>query len=240
MRLQIITILFFSINLANGQELQLHYDFRHTIDPKLNSKNFPLINFKYLKEIDTLGTGTFLFQVQSFLDGKKGNIGQTFFQVSQSLRFWKPKVYLSLNYTGGLGVTSNAYGYYIANSYAMGVGRNLVFPKTWLVFNVLCRYSHTNKPSFDPQFNFYIGGGLFKYKLMYSSSIVFWSPKIDNGLPENIGKKGRKLSFFGDPQIWYNLNKSIAIGSRISIYHHVLTNNDDFQIYPTIGIKSQF
>jgi hypothetical protein len=42
------------------QNLQLYYDFRHIIDPKLNSKNYSTFNFEYFKDIDTISSGSFL------------------------------------------------------------------------------------------------------------------------------------------------------------------------------------
>lgn len=227
----------FLVSWMSGQELQIHYDFRHSVDPGINEKNFPMINFKYFKSLDTIGTGSFLIEVQSFLNGNKSNIGQTFFQVSQSLKFWKPKVYVSLNYSGGLGIAPPSYGYFISNSYGIGLGHPVIFPKTWINFSLMYRYSATIKPSHDPQFNFYIGGALLNYKLFYSSSIVSWAPNKDIGLPSTLGLKGKKNSFYGDPQIWFVLNKFMQVGTRTSLYYHVLNNSNSIQAYPTLGLK---
>lgn len=220
-----------------SQELQLHYDFRHSVDPKLNSKNFPLINFKYFKELDTLGTGSFLLEAQSFLNGEDKNIGQTFFQISQSIKFWKPKVYLSLNYSGGLGVAPPFYGYYISNAYGVGISYPLAYTKIWFNFNLMSRYSNKKM---NPQFNFYVGGGFFNYRLMYSSSIVSWTTDKNDGLPANAHKKGKKIAFFGDPQIWYGIGKGFSVGSRVSLYYQVLSDEDRLMAYPTLGIKKGF
>jgi len=86
-----------------SQNIQLHYDLRHSLDEKLNPKNFPSFSFEYFKNIDTLNNGSFLFKLDSRLDGKNSNMGQVFTQISQSIKFWKPKIYLSVTYSGGLG-----------------------------------------------------------------------------------------------------------------------------------------
>jgi hypothetical protein len=39
--------------IGNAQSLQLHYDLRHTIKPKLNPKNFLTLYFEYFKDQDT-------------------------------------------------------------------------------------------------------------------------------------------------------------------------------------------
>jgi Domain of unknown function (DUF5020) len=94
---------------SKAQKIQLHYDTRHTVDPEINTNNFLSISFEYFKELDSLGS--FLFKMQSDLKGPSGNIGQTFIQISQNLKFWNPKVYLSLNYSGGLGVAPPSFNF---------------------------------------------------------------------------------------------------------------------------------
>lgn len=237
--LAIILVCFISFSVR-GQELQLHYDFRHSVDPSLNEKNFPWINFKYFKKLDTLGKGDFLLEVQTYLNGKKNNIGQTFIQVAQNIKFWKPKIYLYLYYSGGLGVTPSSFGYYISNSYSAGITYPLTFSKTWFSFSLMYRYSALAKPSHDPQLNIYVGGGLLNYRLMYSNTLVFWAPDKDNGLPENMGKRGKQVSFFADPQIWYGIGKGFSVGSRVSLYYHVLNNENRLMAYPTMGLKKAF
>jgi len=85
-------LFFFSIPLFS-QNLQLHYDLRHTIDPAHNSRNFPTIYFEYFKsQNDTtsfIKTGSFFLKAEDDLQGDGGNIGKAFIQTSQSFRFWK-------------------------------------------------------------------------------------------------------------------------------------------------------
>ena len=37
--------------------------------------------------------------------GERNNIGQFYMQVSQAFRFWQPKIFLQLQYSGGLELT---------------------------------------------------------------------------------------------------------------------------------------
>lgn len=240
MRLIIIILVVLFPAYPRSQELQLHYDFRHSVDPKLNSRNFPLVVFKYIKDIDTLGSGSFLFEAQAFFNGEKGYMGQAFLQASQSLRFWKPKVYLQLNFSGGLGVAPPSYGYYISNSYGIGLSMPLVFKRSWYSFSLMYRYSDLKNPSHDIQSNTYIGGGLFNYRLMYACSMVAWVTDRDDGLPENAGKTGKKIAFFADPQAWYGIGKGFSLGTRLSLYYHVISNDGRVQVYPTLGVKRNF
>jgi hypothetical protein len=233
-------ILYCSPLFLCGQELQFHYDFRHSIDPGINEKNFPWIDFKYFKEIDTLNTGAFLFETQSFLNGTKSNMGQTFIQMSQSLKFWKPNLFAYFYFSGGLGVTPDSYGYYISNAYSAGGSYLLAFEKIWFNIGLLYRYSAYVRPSHDPQLNFYVGGALFNYKVLYSSTLVLWSNNIDDGSITNNAKTGKKVLFFADPQIWLNIGKGFSIGSRGSLSYHIVDNKSRVVLYPSIGLKRDF
>jgi len=106
-----------------SQNLQLHYDFRNTIDPKHNTKNFPtyilstLISNRYLV---IHKTGSFLFKVETDLQGDKNNIGKSFVQVPR-LPFMGAKIFIGVQYSGGLGVTEpKQYSYYISNALSIG------------------------------------------------------------------------------------------------------------------------
>lgn len=234
-----ILLIIIGLQPASAQEIQLHYDFRHSVSPRKNPKNYPLLVFKYFKEIDTVGTGSFLFEVQSHLSGKKTYIGQAFIQASQSLKFWKPKIYLYANFSGGLGVADPDFGYFISNSYGLGVSVPLVFKKSWYSFSLMYRYSDLVKPSHDVQSNIYIGGGLMNYRLMYGCTLVAWATNKNNGLAENAHKKGKRLAFFADPQIWYGIGKGFSVGSRVSLFYHI-NNESGIQAFPTAGIKRTF
>ncbi|MDB5145212.1 MAG: hypothetical protein JWQ66_3925, partial [Mucilaginibacter sp.] len=109
-----------------AQNLQLHYDFRHTLDPAHNSMNFPTIYFEYFKSKDT--SGSFFIKTESDLNGMDHNIGKFFTQVSQSFKFWKPKIYAQLQYSGGMGIAEpGSYAYYITNAFSLGA----VYPFQW-------------------------------------------------------------------------------------------------------------
>jgi hypothetical protein len=225
---------------TNAQDIQFHYDFRHSVDPKLNPKNFPMISFQYFKAIDTSSTGSFLLKVQSFLSGEKGNTGQVFFQVSQTLKFWKPKIYLSAGYNGGLGIAPPSYGYYLNNTFGLGAARPFQWKKAFFSTSLLYRYSAFNKASFDPQLTLYIGRGFLNYKLFFEGSFVFFTENRNIGVEYTKHLNGKKFAFYGDPQIWFRVKNNLSAGTRLSVYYHLLNNGNQIQAYPTLGIKYKF
>jgi hypothetical protein len=238
MKFSLFTFFLFLFLSAYSQDLQLHYDFRHTLDPKVNAANYPSFYFGYLKDIDTLGNGSILIKLQTDLNGKNNNVGQCFTQVSQSLKWWKPKVFLYLTYSGGVGVTTSAYGFYITNSFGVGVSGVLTLDGTWIVPGVSYRVNTFDKFSYDPQMTLYAGRGLFNNRMYASASFTMWTENRDQGNDYTKDLKGKKLAFFGDPQLWIRVKNKLSIGSKINVYYNLLSENK-IQFYPTIGIKYQ-
>ena len=199
-----------------------------------------MISFQYFKQVDTMDTGAFLLKFQTFLGGEKSNTDQAFLQLSQSLRFWRPKVYLSLNYSGGLGIAAPSFGYYIRNSFGAGVAYPFQWKGAWLSLSAMYRYNAFPKGSHDPQVTFYFGRGFMNYRIFAEGSIVSWTENRDQGFEYTQGRTGKKFAFFGDPQIWFTIKKGFAVGSRVTLYYHLLTDSNTIQAYPTLGTRYKF
>ena len=221
-----------------AQQLQLHYDFRHSIDPQRNAKNFPSLSFEYFRSNDS--TGSFLLKMQTDLQGEHGNAGQFFLQLAQNFRYWKPKIYLSLNFTGGLGVAPPDFSYYLTNTFALGAAYPFGWKGAWLSANLAYRYTAFRKASHDAQFTFYFGRGFFHYRVLVAGSLVAWTENRNQGTDFTQNQQGKKFSFFGDPQIWCKVGKRISLGSRLNVFFHVVTPDNAVQVYPTLGLKQQF
>jgi hypothetical protein len=234
--------LFFLLMLPGGllpaQQLQFHYDFRHSVDPELNPRNFTSLNFEYFS--DSVATGSFLLKVQADLNGEKGNTNQVFMQVTKDLRFWKPDFYLSLGYSGGLGITETTLGYYIVNSYSIGVA----YPFQWSGFycNAASGYRYNSFPSgsHDVHLTIYFWKGLLNYRLSVSGSFVGWTQNRNTGTDMTKHLSGKKIAFYADPQIWAKVWKRLSAGTRILFLYHVVSDANALKIYPTLGIKYDF
>jgi hypothetical protein len=137
MKFLIVSLFCMQGYFAFSQTLQLHYDIRHTVDPKRNTKNFPTLYFEYFKSQDSgksfIKPGSFLLKMQADFLGEKDNMGKFYMQVSQSFRFWKPKIFLSLQYSGGLGITEpKQYSYYLANTFSAGLEYPFKWGSAWM------------------------------------------------------------------------------------------------------------
>jgi len=222
-----------------AQNIQFHYDLRHTADPELNDVNFPTINFEYYKQVDSLGRYAFMLQFQSTLDGKHNYIGQYFTQISQSMRFWEPKISLYLTYSGGLGIAAGKYPYYIPNSYGIGTSWTISLKNTWIVPGLCFRVNAFDKPSYDPQLSLYFGKGFFNFKIFTSGSFTFWTENRNHGGENTTDLAGKKFAFVGNPQIWVRVKNKFSLGSKVNVYYNLMAENQ-VRLYPTIGSKFEF
>lgn len=226
-----------------AQELQLQYDARHTLDPAHTTNNFPSLYFQYFKPAQDssrnfIKLGSFLMKTETDLEGDQHNIGKSYIQVSQSFRAWQPKVYLSLEYSGGLGVTDPVqYSYYIVNNYSVGAELPFHSKATWFDAQLYYKYAAYPKPSNDFLYTFYWWKGLFHYRVELAGDFSIWTENKNHGDEETGGMAGKRFFFFAEPQVWYKLNKTLAVGSRINMYYNVNIPNNVYQCYPTIGVR---
>ncbi|MXV53292.1 DUF5020 family protein [Pedobacter sp. HMF7647] len=239
--LPLLILLILTIRLY-GQSLQLHYDFRHTIDPDQNPRNFPTIYFEYFKAPDTakkaIQTGSFLLKLQADFSGEQSNIAKYFMQVSQEVRFWKPKVYLNLQYNGGLGITTpREYSYYILNTFSVGISYPFKLGDAYFSSVLNFKYLTYKKPSKDFLYTLYFYKGLWNYKAELQGDFSIWTENKNHGDEFTNNLSGKRFYFFAEPQLWYNLNRKIAFGTKVNTNYHVLTTENVLQVYPTAAVR---
>ena len=226
-------------SIVFGQILQIHFDPRHTLDPKRNPENFPTIYFEYYKSNDT--SGAFFIKTEADLQGADHNPGKFFTQVSRSFKFWKPKAYLQLQYSGGMGIAEpGSYGYYITNAFSGGVVYPFQWKGAWFSTSLLYTLNAFKKPSNDVMYSLYWGRGFWNYKVEFSGDIELYTRNKNIGDAYTANLRGKWFSFFGEPQVWFRVHKNFSLGSKINMYFHVLTDENLLQVYPTIAARFKF
>lgn len=229
--------LLFTFATLPAQNIQLHYDFRHTAYPKLSAKNFPTFNFEYYKTTDTARGNSFFLKVQTDFSGKDFNPGQLFSQASYSFRAWKPKLFMGITYSGGLGVAEPNYGYYIPNSFGLGLSYPMKWNQAYISLSLYFRYNAFVRPSYDPQCTLYFGRGFFNYRIYADGSFVFWTQNKNTGNESTATLTGKKFSFYGDPKVWVRVWRKVSLGTRIMVYYNILGDPKSMQFFPTMGVK---
>lgn len=229
---------------VKAQDLQLHYDLRHTVSPGDNPNNFPTLYFNYWKMRDSgthlIKPGDFLLKTEADMLGEGNNIGKFYVQVSQSFRCWTPKIFLQLQYSGGAGITDpKQYSYYITNTYQAGAEIPFHWNGAWFSSILDYKYVSYSLPTNDFIYTFYWWKGLLHYKLEFAGDFSLWTENRNHGDAATAGLTGKRAFFFAEPQVWYNLNHAIALGSKLNCYYHVNTITNVFQTYPTLAIKAK-
>ncbi len=231
------------------QQLQLHYDLRHSLDPKHTTKNFPALYFEYFRPAGAdsvygfIKPGSFLLKIQSEFSGERNNTGQFYMQLSQAFRFWKPQIYMQLQYNGGLGIAEpGSYGYYLTNGFSVGAAHNFQNGNNTAFFNVYASYKYTTfkKPSHDLISAFFWLWFFSNYRISLTGNVVVWTENRNHGDPFTSTMTGKKFSLFGDPQLWFKICKGLSGGSKSSIYYHVLGDNNRLKVYPSVALRYQF
>ncbi|QQL51060.1 DUF5020 family protein [Mucilaginibacter ginkgonis] len=241
----LFAVLLIAIKLsARSQSLQFYYDVRHTLDPSNNPKNFPSIYFEYYQTPDTgnlfIKRGPFLFKAQADLSGDQTNLGKYYTQISQEVRFWQrpSDLYLNLQYSGGLGVTTpKQYSYFISNTYLAGASYHYKIGQAFLTSVLNFRYVSYVLPSKDLLYTMYFYRGLFNYRAEVSGDFSLWTENNNHGDEATIELTGKRFYFFAEPQIWLNVSKHLSIGSKINVYYHVNVAANSVQIYPTAALR---
>ncbi|HVS92612.1 MAG TPA: DUF5020 family protein [Mucilaginibacter sp.] len=225
--------------LVCAQTLQLHFDPRHTLDPKHNHQNFPTIYFEFFKSMDTLGS--FFIKTEDDLQGANHNAGKFYTQVSRSFKLWHPKIYAQLQYSGGMGIAEpGSYGYYITNAFSLGAVYPFQWKGGWFSTSLSYAYNAFKRPSNDLLYSLYWGRGFWNYKFEFSGDINLYTLNRNLGDAHTAGLKGKQVSFFGEPQIWFKIHNGFALGSKINMYYHVLIADNLLQVYPTIAARFKF
>lgn len=224
----------------SGQILQLHFDPRHTLDPAHNAMNFPTIYFEYFRNAkDT--SGSFFMKSEADLEGAYHNMGKFFLQISQSFKLWKPKIYLQLQYSGGMGIAEpGSYGYYITNAFSVGPVYPFQWKGAWFSTALSYTYNAFKKPSNDLLYSLYWGKGFWNYQFEFSGDLELYTLNKNLGDAFTSGLHGKRISFFGEPQFWFKIHHGFSMGSKVNMYYHVLTDGNLLQVYPTLAARIKF
>jgi len=231
--------------VAGAQSLQLHYDLRHTVNPRLNSKNFPTLYVEYYKAVDSgkafVKFGSFLLKTQADFSGEQNNIGKYFMQVSQEFRFWNPKIFLTMQYSGGLGIiTPREYSYYILNTYSAGISYHYQIGGAFLSSVLFYKYVAYPKPSSDFLYTMYFYKGLWNYKADIEGDFSLWTENKNHGDAVTEKLFGKRFFFFAQPQCWYNFKSGFSLGTKVNTYYHLNNTRNVPEFYPTAAIRYKF
>lgn len=237
-------MLFLTVSVVRAEvTLDALYDFRHTVDPKDNPRNFPVVR---LSIFNPQSYGDFFLSDEVELNGEKNNSSKNYIQLSQSFKLgkatlWGSPLFAHVGYSSGLGVYGNADGgYYIHSKYKAGLDYPFSIGKTFCSVELTAEYARTPKSHFNPLASLYVGHFFLDYKMILSSTIQVWtSPQYQND-PSGLTNAGSYYAWNIETNLWYQFAKPFSVGTFIRTSRNVKDTKGEWTIYPSIGLRYAF
>ncbi len=215
--------------IVSAQNIQLHYDFRHTLSENSESdfagKNFLLTTVEMFRP-DRRGS-TFFFVDMTYA-GKKGGINSAYWEIARDLKFWKAPVAVHLEYNGGVASTS------IPNAYLAGVSWTLSLAKIKLNTYLAYKCNAFEKTSHDVQWTVVWHYDTPRKYFTICGYMDLWTENKD--FSGNRG--GKRTVVMSQPQFWFNAAKHFSAGSEIGINYNFY--GDKVFVLPTVAVKWTF
>lgn len=235
--LLILISIFISFESYAQLNVQMHYDFGHTIyGHELSNRphwTATIENFT----ADKWGSTYF------FVDGNFGGntMKSAYAELARELRFWKAPLAVHIEYNGGL-----AEGGSYNDAYLLGGAYNWAnadFSKTFSV-QLLYRYLARQKVGTKHSWQLTIVWGI-----NFAKGLCTFSGYADLSHDNSVGGA---LVFGSEPQLWLNMNKfkwvdddfNLSIGTEVEISNNLVWPangiNNRFYVIPTLAVKWTF
>lgn len=224
-------LLFSSLGALRAQNLQLHFDPRHTFygsDVPTASQNYLTATFEMFKP-DQWGS-TFMF-VDFDLNNSKKNIGLVYAEIAREFKIGDFPLMPHLEFNGGLG-----NGFSIPSSYLAGFGYPFqlgnFFMSTYVAYKLNAFQEVSNDAQWTVTWNATVAGG----KLSLAGFFDLWSENKDRTGAES----GKKLIMLSEPQLWYNFTPNFALGTEVELSYNFVVGPNHFYAIPTLATKWNF
>ena len=228
---KLFTLLMLTCTMSvSAQNIQLHYDFgRNFYSDQESSRQKMTMTIEQFKA-DQWGSWFYFVD----LDFSRHFVEGAYTEVSREFNIKKESPFaVHVEYDGGLTRT-----YAFQQAALLGAaynGHNADFSKTWSVQLLYKQYfSNEDIHSYaSAQLTGVWGLNFLNKKLSFSGFIDLWRG-------EQAGTGHGMLVVLTEPQLWYNVNNHLSVGTEIEISNNFITNFYDgktFFVNPTLGVK---
>lgn len=228
---KLFTLLMLTCTMSvSAQNIQLHYDFgRNFYSDQESSRQKMTMTIEQFKA-DQWGSWFYFVD----LDFSRHFVEGAYTEVSREFNIKKESPFaVHVEYDGGLTRT-----YAFQQAALLGAaynGHNADFSKTWSVQLLYKQYfSNEDVHSYaSAQLTGVWGLNFLNKKLSFSGFIDLWRG-------EQAGTGHGMLVVLTEPQLWYNVNNHLSVGTEIEISNNFITNFYDgktFFVNPTLGVK---
>jgi hypothetical protein len=215
-----ITFLFLvmvSVMAYSQTNLQLHYDLGE-------GRNYFTSTIERFKP-DAKGS-TFFFVDMNY--NATGPI-EAYFEIARELKFWDGPLSAHIEYNGGLHAEAGA-SFQINNAYLLGATYSMNSKDFSKGLSLSAMYKNIQGNS-SPH-NFQLTGVWYMHllngKVSFTGFADFWKEK--NAFI------GTDYVFLSEPQLWYNLNKTLSVGGEVELAYN-FAGVKGFNACPTLAVK---
>ena len=225
-------ILFVGAVYGFAQNVQLHYDFGHSIYDELKDSRPKLTTTVEMFKADKWGS-TFFFVDMDYADHE---VKSAYWEIARELKFWEAPISLHAEYNGGLNFIKDAYLAGLTYSW-----NNSDFSKGFtLTPSYKYIYGNGTPNNFQLTATWYLNFGQGKYS--FTGFIDWWREKHTDG-----NGNAHDYVFLSEPQFWVNLNKfkgvdddfNLSIGTEWEISSNFALM-DGWYLNPTLALKWSF
>jgi len=232
-KISVILLFFCVLGAVRAQNLQLHFDPRHSLyGDDVAPANYLTATFEMFKP-DRWGS-TFMFADFDFNHDKK-NIGLVYAEIAREFKIADFPLLPHIEFNGGLG-----NGFSIPSSYMAGVGYPFRLGNFYMSTYVVYKLNAFQKVSNDAQWTVTWNASLADGKLSLGGFADLWTE--DKSFTEGSDASGKKMIFLSEPQIWYNITPNFSLGSEIELSYNFVNKftESKFYVIPTLATKWNF
>lgn len=197
--------------------LQLHYDLG-------KGRNYFTSTIERFKP-DAKGS-TFFFVDMNY---NAGGPTEAYFEIARELKFWDGPLSAHIEYNGGLHAESGM-NFQINNAYLLGATYSLNsqdFSKG-LALSAMYKNIQGNTSPHNFQLTAVWYMNMLKGKVSFTGFADFWKEK--NGFLST------DYVFLSEPQLWYNINKTLSVGGELELGYN-FAGVAGFKACPTLAVK---
>jgi hypothetical protein len=212
--------------VVNAQNVQLHYDMGE-------GRGFFTSTVEMFKP-DSWGSTFFFIDMDYSSDSRNVDNGLSlaYWEIARSFKWKETQKYQPrVEYNGGVfKLDGDAPFIPIENSLLAGVERTFASSDFSKIFTLQVNYKRI-KDKEDASFQ--LTGvwiiQMLEGKLTFTGFADFWKEEMF---------WGTDYRFLTEPQLWFNANKNLSLGSEIELSNNFVA--DEFRVMPTLGVKYTF
>ena len=215
---KIVSLLIILNTFVFSQNLQLHYE--------ASGDREYLVSTLEMFKPDQYGSTFWFVDMEYNTPGvKNGNLA--YWEIARSITLPVNNLSATIEYNDGV-----ASDFPITQVWLVGLNYYLDLGFVALPVDVLYRAAQgADSPDFQVTTSWYVP--LMDGNIEFSGFFDFLSQ-------DEFGTEDKELVILGEPQLWYNANEHLSIGTEVEISNNFVFGADGIQALPTVGLRWTF